>query len=242
MLQLINATKHFGLTPVFNHISLNLESNQILGLAGASGSGKSTLLRCIQQLETLSFGTIKVNGESGFMFQDFQLFPHMTVLRNLVYAPQIHQKILNKTHKTSGIKAQGQPCSVVEKAFNLLEKLGIADKAQCVPHQLSGGQKQRVALARSLMMNPSLLLCDEPTSGLDPAMTDEIIGLLKSVQMMGVTMVIASHDFTFLTQLADRLVVLKNGELIADIQPAELDQPIHYLKQKLSGVEHDSQN
>lgn len=238
MLHIANASKHFGLTPVLNNINLILEPHQILGLAGPSGSGKSTLLRCIQQLEILDSGTITVAGKSGFMFQDFQLFPHMTVLKNLIYAPKLRLKALKQANDNSLPENLTQ---IQERAFNLLETLGIADKASCLPEQLSGGQKQRVALARSLMMSPSLLLCDEPTSGLDPAMIEEVVVLLKSIKTMGITMIIASHDLAFLTQIADRLVVLKGGQLIADIKPADIAHPIHYVKQKLSGVDYDYQ-
>jgi polar amino acid transport system ATP-binding protein len=249
MLHIANASKYFGSTPVLNKLNLDLETNTILGLAGPSGSGKSTLLRCIQQLEVLSAGTIKVDGKSGFMFQDFQLFPHMTVLKNLTYAPKLRLKTMDKAKKTFSASdnkpSDGLPDNledIQEQTQSLLTALGIADKAQHFPHQLSGGQKQRVALARSLMMHPSLLLCDEPTSGLDPAMIEEIIVLLQSVKAMGVTMVIASHDLNFLTRIADRLIVLKGGELIADLNPADVEHPIHYLKQKLSGADYDPQN
>lgn len=223
MLTIADACKQFGPTKVLSHINLNLESHQILGLSGPSGSGKSTLLRCIQKLEVLSSGHIEVTGQSGFMFQDFQLFPHMTVLKNLIYAPKLRDK--NSNHEQTAMK--------------LLQQLGISDKAKSYPHQLSGGQKQRVALARSLMMQPALLLCDEPTSGLDAAMIEEVIFLLKSIKDMGVTMIIASHDLSFLTRIADRLILLKGGNLIADIKPREFDQPIQYLKQKLSGVDYE---
>lgn len=238
MLHIANASKNFGPTAVLNNINLTLTKHQILGLAGPSGSGKSTLLRCIQQLEYLSSGSIEVQGQSGFMFQDFQLFPHMTVLNNLTYAPQLRAKKqkLVKSELTSHLE------KVQDQALLMLETLGIRNKASCFPQQLSGGQKQRVALARSLMMSPSLLLCDEPTSGLDTVITEEISTLLKSVQAMGVTMVIASHDLAFLTQVADRLVVLKGGNLIADTQPKELANPIEYLKQQLSGVNHEASN
>ncbi len=132
----------------------------------ASGSGKSTLLRCIQDLEPLDSGTIKIEGNVGFMFQDFQLFPHFSVLKNITYALRFQPNA-------------GDPESV---ATDLLTKLGLLDKAGCFPHQLSGGQKQRVALARSLAIKPSLLLCDEPTSGLDSIAIDDVINLLKPLE------------------------------------------------------------
>ncbi|KTD41496.1 amino acid ABC transporter ATP-binding protein [Legionella parisiensis] len=215
MLAINQACKYFGPLTVLNNINLNVQAQTVVGLAGPSGSGKSTLLRCIQQLETLDSGTIEVAGQSGFMFQDFQLFPHMTVMQNLVYAPRLHNKMLN--HE--------------EQAQSLLLSLGIEDKAFAYPHLLSGGQKQRVALARSLMMKPNLLLCDEPTSGLDLATIDEVISLLNSVKSLGVTMVIASHDLDFLSKMSDRLIVLKGGQLVADVVPKELAEPILHLKQ-----------
>lgn len=200
MLVINKACKYFDSVPILNQISLKVKAQAVLGLAGPSGSGKSTLLRCIQRLDELDSGTIEVAGQSGFMFQDFQLFPHMTVMQNLVYAPSLRNKSLN--HE--------------EQAYLLLMSLGIGDKAAAYPHQLSGGQKQRVALARSLMMKPDLLLCDEPTSGLDQASINEVILLLNSVKSLGVTMIIASHDLDFLSKIADRLVLLKEGSLIVD--------------------------
>lgn len=215
MLVINQASKYFGSLPVLNNINLKVQAQTVLGLAGPSGSGKSTLLRCIQQLETLDSGTVEVTGQSGFMFQDFQLFPHMTVMQNLVYAPRLQNKTVN--HE--------------EQAHALLLSLGISDKASAYPQQLSGGQKQRVALARSLMMKPNLLLCDEPTSGLDLATIDEVISLLNSVKSLGVTMVIASHDLDFLSKMSDRLIVLKGGQLVADVVPKKLAEPILHLKQ-----------
>ena len=216
MLQLNNAYKKFGGSVVLNQLNLNIQANTIVGLAGASGSGKSTLLRCTQKLESLDSGSIEFKGKSGFMFQDFQLFPHMTVYKNLVYAPMLHQTIEN----------------YAQKATELLKTLGIEDKAQAYPHELSGGQKQRVALARSLMMHPDLLLCDEPTSGLDMLTTQDIITLLNTVKDMGVTMLIASHDLDFLTKIAQRIVVLKKGHVVADLQVGDLNDPLAYLKQQ----------
>ncbi len=214
MLKINDACKMFGNTAVLKEISLEVQPQTILGLAGSSGSGKSTLLRCIQQLETLDHGFIECSGKSGFMFQDFQLFPHMTVLQNLVYAPQLHHKTI--VHE--------------EQAYCLLQSLGIRDKASAYPYQLSGGQKQRVALARSLMMSPDLLLCDEPTSGLDLVAIDGVIDLLNSIKSLGVTIVIASHDIVFLSKIATRLIVLKDGMLVADVVPAKLKDPVNYLK------------
>lgn len=214
MLAIKNAFKSLGSLPILNDISINIDTNTVLGLAGPSGSGKSTLLRCIQQLESLDSGTIEFTGASSFMFQDFQLFPHLTVLQNLIYAPSLHDK--TKSHE--------------EQAMALLSNLNVGDKAFSYPHQLSGGQKQRVALARCLMMNPNLLLCDEPTSGLDLATIDDVVSLLKSVKSLGVTMVIASHDLDFLSKMADRLVVLKGGQLVADVLPQTLSDPALHLK------------
>lgn len=214
MLKINNVSKKFGDIIVLNNISLTLKENNILGLAGPSGGGKSTLLRSIQKLEAIDNGEIIFDGEAGFMFQDFQLFPHMNILENLIYAPSLHDKKLD--HKDNAIK--------------LLETLGIKDKAAFFPHQLSGGQKQRVALARSLMMQPKLLLCDEPTSGLDVATIEDVVALLFSVQNLGVTMVIASHDLDFLTKIADRIVVLKGGNIVVDVTPKTLADPIQHLK------------
>lgn len=214
MLTIKKACKYFGSLPILNNLDLQVKADSVLGLAGPSGSGKSTLLRCIQQLETLDSGVIEGSGKSGFMFQDFQLFPHMTVLQNLVYAPRLHHK--NSDHE--------------EQAHAFLKSLGISDKADVYPQQLSGGQKQRVALARSLMMKPDLLLCDEPTSGLDLATIDEVINLLNSVKSLGVTMIIASHDLDFLTKMADRLIILKGGQIVADVVSQELVEPIAHLK------------
>ncbi|ARG98416.1 amino acid ABC transporter ATP-binding protein [Legionella micdadei] len=214
MLHIHEASKKFASIQVLKQINLTIEAQTVVGLAGPSGGGKSTLLRCIQGLESLDSGKIHCEGKMGFMFQDFQLFPHMNVLDNLVYAPKLQNKTLN--HE--------------ESAQELLSTLGIAEKAASYPHQLSGGQKQRVALARSLMMKPNLLLCDEPTSGLDLATIDDVISLLNAIKTMGVTMVIASHDLDFLSKMADRIVVLKGGRLVADVRPKEFIQPVHELK------------
>ncbi|KAB2978083.1 MULTISPECIES: amino acid ABC transporter ATP-binding protein [unclassified Wolbachia] len=210
MIKMHNVCKLFNNVPVLNNINLIIEQS-IVGLAGPSGSGKSTLLRCIQKLEVLDSGSIECNDSTGFVFQDFQLFPHMTVWENLTYAP----KLKNKTQ---------------DQSDSLLESLGIASKKNDYPSNLSGGQKQRVALARSLMMNPRILLCDEPTSGLDVVTIVDVVELLQSVRDMGITMIIASHNLDFLTKISDRIILLKNGKIIVDINPKEIDEPTNYLK------------
>ena len=215
MIDIQNACKFSGDTILLNQITLSVPPKGIVGLAGPSGSGKSTLLQCIQGLQSLDSGAIAREGTSGFMFQDFQLFPHMSVLENLIYAPRLHDP------------KQDHSC----EALSLLTNLGIESKAQKCPRDLSGGQKQRVALARSLMMNPQILLCDEPTSGLDVATTMDIVALLRSVQERGVTMVIASQDLDFLTHIADRIVLLKKGTLVENMDPKAFEVPIGHLKQ-----------
>ncbi|MDR0590595.1 MAG: ATP-binding cassette domain-containing protein [Puniceicoccales bacterium] len=217
MLKIRNVSKAFGDTRVLADINLEVKKSNIFGIAGPSGSGKSTLLRCIQKLERIDGGAIECEGKTAFMFQDFQLFPHMTVLRNLIYAPSLRNK--------SG----ASDCK--KQAENILKTLGIASKIDAYPGTLSGGQKQRVALARSLMSNPDLLLCDEPTSGLDVSTRSDVVSLLKSVnERFRVTIIIASHDLDFLTNISDRIVLLKNGVIVVDINPQAEGAPIDLLK------------
>lgn len=214
MLTIKNACKKFGAQIVLQDVSFNLEKSSIVGIAGPSGCGKSTLLRCIQKLEKLDAGVIECAGTTGFMLQDFQLFPHMTVLENLVYAPKLHNKLVNYE----------------AIALAKLKQLGLESKANQYPAKLSGGQKQRVALARSLMMQPDVLLCDEPTSGLDIATTEDVVDLLKSVSATGVTMVIASHDLDFLTKIADRIILMKAGSIVCDMYTDNQLETIAKLK------------
>lgn len=214
MLTLNSLHKSFGDHVILDNVSLSVEEGQIIGLAGPSGSGKSTLLRCIQQLETMDAGSIECQVSTGFMFQDFQLFPHMTVLENLMYAPKIHDK---KTDHTL-------------RAMELLDKLKLIGKQDAYPSQLSGGQKQRAALARTLMMSPAVLLCDEPTSGLDMVTIDEVIDLLMSIKQMGITMLIASHDLDFLSKISDRLILLRNGQITADLSSEQLNAADFQIK------------
>ncbi|MDZ5762010.1 putative amino acid ABC transporter ATP-binding protein [Candidatus Cyrtobacter comes] len=210
MLKINNICKSYNGQRILNNISIEVQKNLILGFAGASGSGKSTLLRCIQRLEGVDSGSIYCDEKIGFMFQDFQLFPHMSVMQNLLYAP-----LLNKMDDAKS------------NAERFLEKLGMQSKANSYPAQLSGGQRQRVALARSLMMHPSLLLCDEPTSGLDIATIRDVTNLLLSVRDMGITMIIASHDLDFLSQVSDRIILIKNGSIAIDINTKDFEK--HFL-------------
>jgi polar amino acid transport system ATP-binding protein len=213
MLRVNNIHKSFNGVKILDGITVDISKSKIFGLAGPSGSGKSTLLRCIQDLEKPDQGTIERNGKTCFMFQDFQLFPHMTVAENLLYAPNL-----------TGEKNKNE-----QRADILLKDLGLESKKYAYPQKLSGGQKQRVALARSLMIDPDILLCDEPTSGLDVATTMDVVSLLKSVCETGVTMVIASHDLDFLTKISDRIVLLKDGKIVIDMNVSKCDDPINYL-------------
>ncbi len=214
MLKINHLSKSFGQHSVLHDITISIHKSQIIGLAGSSGSGKSTLLRLIQRLEVPDSGSIDSKARMGFMFQDFQLFPHMTVWDNIIYAPKI----------------RGKKTKYTEKAKKIIHSLGLSHKISFYPNKLSGGQKQRVALARTLMMTPDILLCDEPTSGLDVATIEDVILLINSVRDMGVSIVIASHDLDFLTKIADKIFVLKNGRLTCEVCPKDLENPINYLK------------
>lgn len=216
MLKIVNVTKNFNDIVVLDNVSIEVEHSDILGLTGPSGSGKSTLLRLIQGLEKPDSGEVICNKRTTFMFQDFQLFPHMTVLENLTYAPNLS----NKKDIDNNLRA-----------ISMLDKLNMGEKASSYPNTLSGGQKQRVALCRNLMMNPELLLCDEPTSGLDVATIQDVISLIKSVQESGVSVIIASHDLDFVTRIATRIILLNLGEIVTDIRVSETKDPVKYLSQ-----------
>lgn len=198
MLNVINAHKTYGNNVIINDVSLSLTKGQIVALAGPSGSGKSTLLRCIQGIEKLDNGVIECHGKTGFVFQDFQLFPHLNVLQNVMYALKINQ------------------ISHQEKVNDTLAKLGLKDLLNKMPSQLSGGQRQRVAIARALVLEPDLLLCDEPTSGLDGVSGQNVAELFINLKNQGVTMLIASHDLDFVSAVSDRIIVLNNAAIVKD--------------------------
>ena len=215
MLKIHNLVKRFLNITALAYLSIHVERNSIVGLAGSSGSGKSTLLRCIQGLEKFDGGQIELKGKSGFMFQDFQLFPHMTVLENVNFALNFKQKNREYNKKNS---------------LDLLHQLSLVGYSSKYPHQLSGGQKQRVALARTIITNPDIILCDEPTSGLDIGTMSDVICLFQKVRDMGMTILISSHDIDFLRKLTDKIFFLKNGKIVSHLYSRDIKHPKDYIK------------
>ena len=213
-------SKKFGDNLVLSDISTNIQKGEVVAIIGPSGSGKSTFLRCLNLLETPSSGSIEINGKNltaskkeihkirqqiGMVFQHFHLFPHMTVRENLMYAPM----------KAKGVKKY----DAEEKARQLLERVGLAQKADAYPNSLSGGQKQRVAIARALAMEPELMLFDEPTSALDPEMVKEVLEVMKDLAKSGMTMVVVTHEMGFAREVADRVLFLDHGVLVEEGEP-----------------------
>lgn len=219
--------KYFGELHVLKDIDLTVYENDVVVLIGASGSGKSTLLRCMNFLEIKNDGEIIIDGSPvhpkrdqlnemrqkiGMVFQHFNLFPHKTVLENIIEAPVM----VRKTKKAQA----------VSEANVLLEKVGLADKANVYPSKLSGGQKQRVAIARALAMKPDVMLFDEPTSALDPELVGEVLQTMKSLAKEGMTMVIVTHEMGFAKEVADRVVYMHEGRIVEEGTPSELfDSP-----------------
>lgn len=222
MIQFRHVNKHFGQFAVLKDINLQIDQGDVAVIVGRSGAGKSTLLRCINRLEEISSGELIVNGhqvhqngldvnlfrrEIGMVFQQFNLYPHKTVLDNITLAPM---KVLGLSREDA-----------TSRAMALLEKVGIAEKASTFPAQLSGGQQQRVAIARALAMQPSIMLFDEPTSALDPEMTGEVQGVMKKLAQDGMTMVIVSHEMDFAIDVASRMVLMDGGQIIEDAPVAQ---------------------
>jgi len=215
--------KSFGTNEVLKGIDLTVATHEVICLIGASGSGKSTLLRCVNLLEPIDAGRISLWGQEitapgidpnrvrrhvGIVFQSFNLFPHMTVLRNVTLAP-------TKVRRLSQAEAD-------EEARALLSRFGLADKAADFPDRLSGGQQQRVAIVRALAMRPQLLLLDEVTSALDPELVAEVLDVIKELAASGMTMIIATHEMGFARDIARRVCFLEEGRIIEDAPPAEL--------------------
>lgn len=218
-----NLKKSFGSLEVLKDINMEVCEGEVVVLIGPSGSGKSTFLRCLNQLEKVTSGQIIVDGHDvtdkhtdinkvrenvGMVFQHFNLFNHLTVLKNMTLAP-VHLKTLSKE-------------AAKEKAMKLLERVGLADKAQAYPSQLSGGQKQRVAIARALEMNPDIMLFDEPTSALDPEMVGEVLAVMKELAREGMTMVVVTHEIGFAREVASRVIFMEGGYIVEEGTPEEV--------------------
>ncbi|RKQ30882.1 amino acid ABC transporter ATP-binding protein [Oceanobacillus halophilus] len=222
MIKAKDITKVFGKNTVLKNISTTINQGEVVTVIGPSGSGKSTFLRCLNLLEEPTSGEIfiqdrKINDKKankleirkniGMVFQHFHLFPHMTVLENVIYAPQ---KVKNQS-KTEAEKI----------AKDLLAKVGLTDKEDAYPNRLSGGQKQRVAIARALAMEPEIMLFDEPTSALDPEMVKEVLDVMKDLVNTGMTMVIVTHEMNFAKEVADKVLFLDDGVLLEEADPKQ---------------------
>ncbi len=218
-----NLNMKFGNHSVLKDIDLEIKQGERVFLIGPSGCGKSTLLRCINHLNKptkgdIIFQNINLNKKDvdinlirrkmGMVFQTFNLFPHLTVLENIILAPTKLNILDNKT--------------AIKEALELLDSIGLKDKANFYPGELSGGQKQRVAIIRTLIMKPSLIMFDEPTSALDPMMTKEVMGLMESVAKTGITMIIVSHEMEFVKELATKVVFMDKGKIIEEGTPQEI--------------------
>ena len=208
VLRVKNLQKSFGKTEVLKGISMEVKDGEILSVIGSSGSGKSTMLRCITGLETPDAGEIEVQGKVGLVFQNFNLFPHYNVLRNITEAP-IH---------VLGMKKE----EAEEEAMGLLKRLGLSDKANAYPHQLSGGQAQRVSIARALALKPNLLFFDEPTSALDPELTGEVLKVIRSLADLKMTMVIVTHEMAFARAVSNRIIFMDKGRIEEEGTPEEV--------------------
>ena len=241
IIQAIDVKKHFKGHEIkaLDGVSLNIQRGEVVVIIGPSGSGKSTFLRCLNLLEVPTDGQILFNDvditdkkvninihrqKMGMVFQHFNLFPHMTILQNMTLAPI---QLLKKS------KAEAE-----EKALQLLQRVGLADRAQAYPSQLSGGQKQRVAIVRALCMEPEVMLFDEPTSALDPEMVGEVLDVMKELAHEGMTMVVVTHEMGFAKEVGDRVVFMDHGLLVEQNSPSELfSNPQHpRLKDFLSKV------
>ena len=213
----------FGDLEVLKGMDVDVADGEVLSLIGPSGSGKSTFLRCLNRLERATAGTIMVDGVDvlakstninklrenvGMVFQHFNLFPHLTVLQNVTLAP-VQLKIMDKQ-------------TAEKRGMELLEKVGLAEKASAYPAQLSGGQKQRVAIARSLAMSPKIMLFDEPTSALDPEMVGEVLEVMKQLAKDGMTMIVVTHEMGFAREVCDRVIFMDDGYIVEEGTPEDI--------------------
>ena len=208
LLEINHMKKSFGEVEVLKDISMKVEEGEVFGIIGPSGSGKSTVLRCATGLETPDSGEIHYNGTFGLVFQNFNLFPHFSVLKNIVDAPLRVQK-RNKEE-------------VYKEARELLKKMGLADKENAYPFQLTGGQQQRVSIARALAMKPDILFFDEPTSALDPELTGEILKVIKDLAAEHMTMVIVTHEMNFAKNVSNHIIFMDGGVIALQGTPEEV--------------------
>jgi polar amino acid transport system ATP-binding protein len=233
LVEITDVSKSYGAVRVLRDVSLTVQPGEVIALIGPSGSGKSTLLRTINHLETVDSGSVTVDGQYigyelragrlhelpeknvlerrtqiGIVFQNFNLFPHLTALENVVEAPVALKR---------ATKAEAR-----EQARALLARVGLGDKEQHYPRQLSGGQQQRVAIARSLALNPKVLLFDEPTSALDPELVGEVLDVIRELSKSGTTLIIVTHEIGFAREVADRVVFLEQGEILEEGTPSQV--------------------
>ncbi len=227
LFEMKNITKSFEGQEVLKGISLTVDEGQVLGIIGPSGSGKSTLLRIATGLETADGGEIVKNGSVGLVFQNFNLFPHYSVIRNIVDAPLRVQK-----RKKEEVYAQ---------ARKLLAQMGLADKENAYPFQLSGGQQQRVSIARALAMNPDILFFDEPTSALDPELTGEILKVIRQLADEHITMVIVTHEMNFAREISDRILFMDQGVVAVEGSPQEVFSSEHQRMREFLGKFHQTE-
>ena len=227
MISVKNLQKDFGGVKVLKGLNTEIEKGDVICVIGPSGSGKSTFLRCLNMLEKPTGGKIIFEGDDltdkkvdldrhrqkmGMVFQQFNLFPHMTVMKNLIVAPMMLKKIPEEQAKA--------------KAMELLGRVGLADRADSYPNQLSGGQKQRVAIVRALCMEPDVMLFDEPTSALDPEMVGEVLDVMKKLAAAGMTMVVVTHEMGFAREVSNRVLFLDDGVILEEGTPGEIfDHP-----------------
>jgi ABC-type polar amino acid transport system ATPase subunit len=223
MIEVKNLKKSFGELEVLKGITKTIKKGEVVVIIGPSGSGKSTFLRCLNMLEDITEGTVSLDGQHindpatdinkirqkmGMVFQHFNLFPHLTILENITYAPV---KLKKMTPEEANVRAH-----------ELLQRVGLDDKADNYPVQLSGGQKQRVAIARSLAMDPEVMLFDEPTSALDPEMVGEVLDVMKALAESGMTMIIVTHEMGFAREVASRVMFMDEGIVMEDGTPDQL--------------------
>ncbi|MEK5036955.1 amino acid ABC transporter ATP-binding protein [Sporosarcina sp. FSL K6-3457] len=223
IIQVKNLKKSFGELEVLKDINVAIKEREVVCVIGPSGSGKSTFLRCLNRLEDITGGHVVIDGKDitdpkldinkvrenvGMVFQQFNLFPHMTVLQNIMHAPLNLRK--------------GDKGSIEKKALELLSKVGLSDKAKASPSELSGGQKQRVAIARALAMNPKIMLFDEPTSALDPEVVGDVLAVMKQLALEGMTMVVVTHEMGFAREVGDRVIFMDGGYIVEENVPEEL--------------------